>query len=268
MALPVALWLAALVAVIGAGALMIAAADLRFGISATDRAQARHWAEGVASLAALRLAEADPLYRRALASGEPLELRRPEGVAIISLSAEEDRLDLNSAAPAQIAALLEEIGYERGSAAAAGSAIADFRDADDLERLGGAEARSYVAAGLAHAPLNRMFLSFEEVDLVLGVDREMKEALRSRATVWGDRPGAVRVEDLQALRVGRSGSQPLLFWGGALTQGAPEEGDSVGGAAFRIDVSARAASGAEERVVWVVLVDRGLAPPFRVLDRF
>ena len=267
MALPAALWLTALVAVIGAGALMIAGADLRFGVSAAERAQARHWAEGVAAFAALRLSEADPVYQSALASGQKLEIGHEEGRAEILVTRESDRLDLNAADPLAISTLLVELGMDRDRADRLAGAVADFRDPDDLTRLGGAEASAYADAGLDRGPLNRPFRTFEEVGLVLGFDRRVLDAIKARATVWGERPGPIEVEDLKPLLDRGEERGAALFWGGALAQGETGEGDDLGGEALRIDVSARVASGAAARATWIVLVDRRLAPPYRVLER-
>lgn len=268
-ALPTALWVAALVAALGAGALLLASIDARKSAAAQERRQAQLWAESVAELAAYRLAEAAPQYRQALADGAPLSLAFEGGGAEIRLSRESERLDLNRAEPAVIAAVLQEIGLPLDQAEAVAGAIADARDPDDLVRLNGAEDAAYKAAGLAHGPLNRPFRHPSEIALVLGVDPALAASLAERATVWGETPGGLFVDDLEdwsdRARGGAPGSSALA-WAEALA-GAEQAESFVSGGAIRIAVAARTLSGAQAHAELVAIVSPSSSPPYRVLHR-
>lgn len=266
--MPAALWLSALVAVIGAGAILLGATDARLSAASLERAQARHWAEGLAEFAALELAEAAPAYRAALADGVPIHLEHEQGTAEIRLSPESDRLDLNAAEAPEIIALLIDMGLEPGRAERIAGAIADFRDPDDLARLGGAEEAEYAAAGLVHGPLNRPFRHFSELELVLGVDKTLASALWERATIWRERPGLAWVEDIADLgERAETGGETPAGWAATLAGARSDEPEAIGGNAVRIEVAARRAAGALERVTMIILVDSAATPPFRILDQ-
>jgi general secretion pathway protein K len=64
-------------------------------------------------------------------------------------------------------------------------AMLDWRDADDLPRVNGAERDEYIAAGAAVLPANRSFIAVDEVRHVLGMTPELFAALRPYITVTG-----------------------------------------------------------------------------------
>jgi general secretion pathway protein K len=64
-------------------------------------------------------------------------------------------------------------------------AILDWRDADDLPRINGAERDEYLEAGLAVLPANRLFTRVDELRHVMGVTPELFEAMQPHLTVLG-----------------------------------------------------------------------------------
>ncbi len=86
-------------------------------------------------------------------------------------------LDLNTAAQAQILALLRENGIEAGKANAAMAALADWVDADNSPRPNGAEAAAYRAAGRPHGPRNAPLESLSELPLILHMPPEAARVL-------------------------------------------------------------------------------------------
>jgi general secretion pathway protein K len=81
----------------------------------------------------------------------------------LSIQDEATKIDLNRAPEARLAALFGSVGVEPGEAQSLAAAIADFRDADDFVRPGGAEEAEYRAAGLAWGPKNAPFQAVEEL---------------------------------------------------------------------------------------------------------
>ena len=64
-------------------------------------------------------------------------------------------------------------------------AIADWRDEDDIPRVGGAERAEYLRAGAAMLPADRPFAEIDELRHVLGVTPEIFEAARPYLTLRG-----------------------------------------------------------------------------------
>jgi general secretion pathway protein K len=62
----------------------------------------------------------------------------------------------------------KSVGFDPDQAESLADAIADFRDADNLKHLRGAEEPEYRAAGLAWGPKNAPFQTVEELQQVLG----------------------------------------------------------------------------------------------------
>jgi type II secretory pathway component PulK len=62
-------------------------------------------------------------------------------------------------------------------------AILDWRDEDDLPRIGGAEREEYLRAGRAVLPTNREFASVDELRHVMGMTPEILEAARPYLTL-------------------------------------------------------------------------------------
>jgi general secretion pathway protein K len=102
----------------------------------------------------------------------------------LSVHDERGKIDLNQAPEALLAGLIESVGVDRERAQALADAIADFRDADNLRRLNGAEEADYRAAGVAWGPKNAPFQSIEELQQVLGMTSEIYERVMPYLTVY------------------------------------------------------------------------------------
>jgi general secretion pathway protein K len=68
------------------------------------------------------------------------------------------------------------------------NAIIDWRDADNLARLEGAEKEEYKDAGLSYQPSNKPFQTIEELQLVLGMNEQVYNWLESLVTVYSGQP--------------------------------------------------------------------------------
>ncbi|WP_394692393.1 general secretion pathway protein GspK [Hyphobacterium sp.] len=113
---------------------------------------------------------------------EPFMVETDRGPVQIILTSPMARIDLNTASPFVLATLLEAAGAEGDDANAIADAIADWRDADDLVRLNGAEENEYRSAGL-EGPANAVFRNVEEMRDVLGVTPELADCLIQHLTI-------------------------------------------------------------------------------------
>jgi general secretion pathway protein K len=115
----------------------------------------------------------------------------------VSFVQETGKIDINVAHAELMTNLLIQAGIAPEAVDAVLDAIADFRDADDLERPQGAEAASYEALGLPYAPKNRLFESIRELAAVPGVTTAVFRAIRPAITVH---TGQVRLDPAAAPR--------------------------------------------------------------------
>jgi general secretion pathway protein K len=123
--------------------------------------------------------------RRWLMDGSPHHWQFDGVEMSIRLQADETRVDLNFASAQQLHDLLEEQGLEPEQIDAVVDALIDWRDADNLHRLHGAEDPDYAAAGLPYGAKDAPYASVDEIGLVLGVSAKLKTKLMPYLTVSG-----------------------------------------------------------------------------------
>jgi general secretion pathway protein K len=107
----------------------------------------------------------------------------------IVLRDESGKIDINTAADALLRGLLLSVGLTDEEAAKMLDAILDWRDADSLKRVNGAEENEYRAAGLTYKPANAPFQAIEELQLVLGMRPQIYSRLAPLITVYSRSPG-------------------------------------------------------------------------------
>ncbi|MDJ0739726.1 MAG: type II secretion system protein GspK [Gammaproteobacteria bacterium] len=161
-------------------------AEARMTRNQLERARAEALAEaGVARALQVITAERDlePRY------GLPERVRLDGGDVVWSVQNAAGLLNLNTASSGQLSALLRRFGVPSVRATALGDAVADWRDADDLRRLDGAEDRDYLAAELAYGAADALFQHRAELQQVLGMDPVLYALLEPHVTVYGNHQG-------------------------------------------------------------------------------
>jgi general secretion pathway protein K len=124
------------------------------------------------------------------------------------------KIDLNAADPVLLSGLFHAVGATHEAADRIGDAIADWRDADDLVHLNGAELPAYEAAALTYGPANKLFESTRESRRVLGVTDALYACVKGDITIHSQRSGV----DLDA-------ASPLVRLAAGLDLGAQSEGN-------------------------------------------
>lgn len=186
----------ALVAVLGFLAVIsVVAIGVAMLSRGTMYAAARH-GDRVAAQAAIDGAVAEAIYELVSARGVrprvltgPIEVKSGAYDVIVRVRPEAAKIDLNAADPVLLAGLFRAAGADADTADHIGDAIADWRDADDLVHLNGAEAPEYAAAGLDYGPSNKPFESVRELHRVLGVTDALYACVKSDVTIYSQRPG-------------------------------------------------------------------------------
>ncbi len=99
------------------------------------------------------------------------------------------KIDLNSASDDLLRGLLKSAGLSDEKSDALLDAILDWRDADKLRRLNGAEENDYRAAGMKYMPANAPFTTVDELRRVLGMTPELYARLEDSLTVDSHQSG-------------------------------------------------------------------------------
>ena len=182
-ALLAVIWLLAILAIATMSALRVISFDVDVAASKIHGSRARHLAEmGIAIGSNPAVKRTDPLLRQFDSeAGEGFEAR---------IASEGGRFNLNAILLKGDEALLREIfiswGLELDEAQTVVDALGDWIDADDDERLNGAEIDAYEELGRVNQPFNRPFYDIDEARLVLGMDiiEALRPDWRNWFTVW------------------------------------------------------------------------------------
>jgi general secretion pathway protein K len=162
----------------------IARNHIRLAAVASEGARAEALADAGVSLAILDLVaarESQTSERRFALDATPLACRIGDAALTIAVQDEAGKVDLNTAGPPLLRALVLGLGLGAGEAAT--DAILDYRDEDDNRRLSGAERAEYRAAGRPQGPRNGAFLAVEELAGVLGLTQADVDRLRPFVTI-------------------------------------------------------------------------------------
>ncbi len=144
--------------------------------------------------------------------GTPYVCRLTAGaVARVVVVDEGGKVDLNGAPPQLLTRLFTGFGTSADNGRKLAAAVLDFRDVDNTERSGGAEAASYRIARKPYGPKNAKFDTISELQQVLGMTHELFRAVEPFITVHSARtgidPAVMPLELAAVLSQGRSIAQ-------------------------------------------------------------
>lgn len=128
----------------------------------------------------------------------PVEDVGTETVPVYGFQDEERRINLNAVSPREVnilVQLIQLLGFDEVTAAAAAHSLVDWRDADDVVSQAdyGAESDYYQDAGRPYEVKNRPLDSLEELLLVRGFNRDLWRALRPYVTIFPREGGALKI---------------------------------------------------------------------------
>jgi DNA uptake protein ComE-like DNA-binding protein len=176
------LWTLVLLSIVAAVLSLETRASARIARNMADDAAARAAADAGIQRAMRDLATAPGADNKALRA--VYDWRFANSPVHISVQDESSKIDLNQGPVVVLTALFETVGIESAQAQSLSDAIADFRDADNLPRLPGAEEANYRSAGLAWAPKNAPFQGIEELQQVLGITAEIYRRVAPELTIY------------------------------------------------------------------------------------
>ena len=166
------------------------------------------------------------------------------------------RINVNTAWPELLAALLDKLGVLPDQAASLAAAIVDWRSPDQKARPRGAKAADYVAAGRSYGPPGAAFRDPRDLGDVLGMTPALLGLLLPHVSVWGE-------GDLDPAHAGPVARAAMAAVGirASSSQGAGPE-------SLTVAITAEAAGPAASRFTRFAIVQIALVPedkPWRIL---
>lgn len=183
LALVIVIWILTLLTLMAGSFAMTMRRDTSVSVAMKSSAEALARAESGIILAQFMLAQADPELRWQ-ANGTVYRLINPDGEIRIRILSEMGKIDINTSNQTQLAALTAAVVKDDWQQQQLLNAILDWRDADDDTRTLGAEKRQYRLAGLSYGPSNKAFQTLEELQLILGMNEALFNAIEPFITVY------------------------------------------------------------------------------------
>ena len=188
-ALVLVLWMLALLSVIAGSLVFSSRTEVLMAGNLASMAQAEALADAGVYKAIHELARPPTDPQRWKGDGLT-HLWNYQGVNLrVTILDESAKVDLNAAPTVLLKGLFRTLGVAESDADALADAVADWRDADDLRNLHGAEKAEYAAAGRNHGPANAPFETIEELRQVLGMSDDLFRKLELLVTVHSRQPG-------------------------------------------------------------------------------
>ncbi|GAB6140495.1 type II secretion system protein GspK [Methylosoma difficile] len=188
MALVLVLWILSLMTIMGGSFALSMRREASIVAGEKDNIQAAAVAESGIAIAELMLLDPDS-KKRWRTDGSLYEMLYPSADGIsewrvrIRLQSETGKVDLNTADEKVLQALFKTAPIEREDQDKLVGAIIDWRDADDLTHLNGAEQEDYEKAGLPYKPANQPFQTQAELNWVMGMNTDLYRWLEPLTTV-------------------------------------------------------------------------------------
>jgi general secretion pathway protein K len=180
-------------------------------------------------------------------------------------------IDLNTATPEVLAALLAALGVDEEDSLRLAAAIADWRDDNDLSLLNGAEDADYEDVGRTLGAKDEPFVAVEELMQVMGMTDAIYQRLSREVSV--DLDGAefdnrfataAAIAATEGLTLERAQAQIIARDSPLFDDGSAPRVIDRGGPLYRIEVSEVLASGVGRRMDALVESTPGEAPPYRI----
>ena len=184
-ALVMVLWILLLVTISTGAYTLMARMDQLEAHTILWGTRARMGAEAGINMAILALRDPDELTRW-IPDGRSYELQFQDMNLELRITDERGKLDVNSANELTLQQLFTGHDMELEQATYLAAAMHDWIDADDIERMNGAELGTYESNGLELGPGNRRFVMVEELLQVLGMSWEWFQKLEPGLTVFSE----------------------------------------------------------------------------------
>ena len=207
-ALVLVLWVITLLSVIAGNFAFSMRSEAQIARNLISAAQARALADAGVQKAWLELLKPPTDLQRWQANGVAHEFRMGDAILRVTIQDEAGKIDLNMAPDALLKGLFKSVGLSDDANAALVDAVVDWRDADKLKRLHGAEEDDYRAAGKSYVPSNRPFETVDELQRVLGMSPDLYRKLAPALTVYSRLAGVTTAVAPRAVLLAIPGANP------------------------------------------------------------
>jgi len=188
-ALIIVLWITTLLMLIASSFIYAMRTDVNIVANSLARARLEAAADAAVQRSVFEMSKPQQLPGRWTTDGVAQSWSY-QGVAVeVGMTDESGKIDINTASDALLRGLFLAQGMKEEEAATVTDAILDWRDADLLRRLRGAEEADYLAAGYSYKPANAAFQSTEELRLVMGMTPELFDKVAPLITIYSRQPG-------------------------------------------------------------------------------
>jgi general secretion pathway protein K len=226
-----------------------------------------------ASVARAVLALTDPRpERRWRVDGVPQNFTWEHIRVRVAIQDELGRIDLNQADQGLLTGLFRSAGLNPTEVAGLTDKVLDWRDPTPARRLNGAKEREYRSAGLSYGPRNGPFQSVDELQLVMGMTKDLYDRVEPAVTVYSGRsfidPKFAPQQALLALpaMTSRAAATAIVARNSSGSHsGILEPGIPLGGRAFTVRTEMSANHGVYVHEAVIRLTDRP-EQPFWVLS--
>lgn len=181
------LWLTVLLSLIAVTVSFTGRTNARLTLNFADATHAQYVFDAGVQWAfwGLLLPEAE---RPWLADGTVHSMNLDDTIIHVAVTDENGKVDLNAASGEMLKALFVTAGLDDLEAESLSDAIMDWRDADDLKRLNGAEDNDYQQAGFSYGAKDAPFDSIIELKRVMGMDDQLFDTVAGSITVYSNKP--------------------------------------------------------------------------------
>lgn len=183
-ALVIVIWFVALLSLLALGFSKIMRSEALISRNLVESIQAKHLAAAAIEQAIFKLLEEDPAARLTLTNGQSVNFSFGDAKLSYRMQNENGKLNINLVPLELIENLLISLGVEKESAISISHAVEDWRDADDLKQLYGAERADYSDVNILGRPSNAPFRYIYELRHVMGVSADIYDVIAPLLTVY------------------------------------------------------------------------------------
>lgn len=188
-ALVLVLWVITLLAVIAGNFAFSMRSEARIAHNLVVTARAKTFANAGVQRAWFELMKPPTDSQRWTADGVQHEFALQDAVLRVTITDESGKVDLNTASDALLKGLFLSVGLSDEASTKLLDVVLDWRDADKLRRLRGAEEDDYRTAGRGFIPSDAPFETVDELQRVLGMTSELYRKLAPALTVYSKQSG-------------------------------------------------------------------------------